>query len=71
QVYEFLKKYNIFSRKYFYPLCTDYKFSKKYKNLRIPNATKIGKQILCLPLYGELNQKDVEKICKIIKSKIN
>ena len=65
-VYEYLKKFNIFSRKYFYPLCTDYKFSEKNVNYNIPNAEKIVNQVLCLPLYGELTQNDIEKICKII-----
>jgi len=38
-VYEYLKKFNIFSRKYFYPLCNDYRFSKKKNsNYKIPNA---------------------------------
>ena len=66
QVYEYLKKFNIFARKYFYPLCTDYKYSKKEKNLRIPIAQEIANQILCLPLYSELSQKEIEKICRIL-----
>ena len=65
-VYEYLKNFNIFSRKYFYPLCTDYEFSKKDVIYNIPNAEKIVNQVLCLPLYGELTQNDIEKICKII-----
>lgn len=65
-VYEFLKKYNIFSRKYFYPLCTDYSFSKKEEEYKIPNARKIVNQILCLPLYGELTGENVVKICDIL-----
>ena len=66
QVNEYLKKYNIFTRKYFYPLCTEYKFVKNSDKIQIPNAKKIVKQILCMPLYGELNQDDVVKICKLL-----
>ncbi|KKM92155.1 hypothetical protein LCGC14_1221250, partial [marine sediment metagenome] len=58
-VYELLKKYNIFSRKYFYPLCTDYFFPMKKEEYKIPNARKIVNQVLCLPLYGELHKEDV------------
>ncbi len=67
-VYNYLKKYNIFCRKYFFPLCTDYKFYKKQIKIKIPNSELIAKQILCLPLYGNLKKKDVEKICKILIS---
>lgn len=69
-VYEFLKKYNIFSRKYFYPLCSDFSFSKKEEEYKIPNAKKIVNQILCLPLYGGLRKEDIEKICAILVRKI-
>ncbi len=66
QIYDNLKKYNIFSRKYFYPLCTDYKFYKEDKDWNIPNARKISNQILCLPLYGELKKPEIDKICQIL-----
>ncbi len=66
QLLNYLRKYNIFARKYFYPLCTDYAFLKKYNNPHLPIATKISNQILCLPLYGELTQNEINKICEII-----
>jgi len=65
-LYEHLKKYNIFSRKYFYPLCTDYKYIKKMRTGQNPNAKKITNQILCLPIYGKLIAQDIKKICDII-----
>lgn len=68
QVHENLKEYNVFSRKYFYPLCTDYKFSVNVNNKLLPNARKISNQILCLPLYGNLTHLMIEKICDIIIS---
>lgn len=67
QVYEHLKEYNIHSRKYFYPLCTDYKYYRNQNNLQIPNAKKIASQILCLPIFGELTPENIEKICDILK----
>jgi len=65
-VYEYLKKYNIFSRKYFFPLCTDYKFVKRENEIHLPNSEKVANQILCLPLYGDLTQEDIGKICKVL-----
>jgi len=66
QLLNYLREYNIFARKYFYPLCPDYAFFKKYNNPHLPIATKISNQILCLPLYGELTQDEINKICEIL-----
>ncbi|MEM8531557.1 MAG: DegT/DnrJ/EryC1/StrS family aminotransferase, partial [Chloroflexota bacterium] len=55
--------------KYFYPLCSNYTC---YRHLpssaseNLPVATAISKQVLSLPLYGELNVADIEKICTIL-----
>ena len=70
QIYEKLKKYNIFTRKYFYPLCSDY---ETYKNLEssskfnLPVANDIKHKVLCLPYYGNLNFETVIQICDILK----
>ncbi len=69
-VYDSFKKYNVFSRKYFYPLCSDYSC---YKHLHssaknnLPVANQIVKEVLSMPFYGGLSDNDVEKICEIIK----
>jgi dTDP-4-amino-4,6-dideoxygalactose transaminase len=71
QIYEKLKKYNIFTRKYFYPLCSDYKV---YKNLEsssitnLPIANDLKNKVLCLPYYGSLSNETVLKICDLIKT---
>ncbi|MDT8318409.1 MAG: DegT/DnrJ/EryC1/StrS family aminotransferase [bacterium] len=70
-VYEKLKEYNVISRKYFYPLCSDYScyqylHSSNPQNLLV--ARKVAREVLALPLFGELSIGDVEKICDIIKS---
>lgn len=65
-IYDKLKNYNIFTRKYFYPLCSSFKW---YKNLHydVPIAEKVSNEVLCLPLYGDLNEDEVNQICDIIK----
>lgn len=56
EVYEKLKDYNVFTRKYFYPLVTDYEcYQGKYNDSRLKNAKSISKGVLTLPLYGDLN----------------
>ena len=70
EVYMRLKGYNVFSRKYFYPLCSDYPY---YRNLpsadpaNLPVARKVVKEVLCLPLYGKLPLSAAEKICDMIR----
>jgi len=62
---------NIFPRKYFYPLITDFSLYKGYKILskhKIPNARKIADSVICLPLYPDLNEDDVSRVCEVIKN---
>ncbi|MEH1965510.1 DegT/DnrJ/EryC1/StrS family aminotransferase [Nostoc sp.] len=68
-VYNQFKQYNVFTRKYFYPLCSDYSYYKylpSSSSVNLPVANQIAKQVLSLPLYGSLSVDDVEKICKIM-----
>ncbi len=70
QLYDKLKKYNVFSRKYFYPLCSNincYKDLPSAKKANLPVANKVANEILCLPIYGNLNNESVKKISNIIK----
>lgn len=65
-----LKQCNIFTRKYFSPLCSDYSCysslpSSHEKNLQV--AQLIAKQVLCLPLYGKLDIEAVKNVCAIIR----
>ena len=71
ELFEKLKEYNIMSRKYFYPLCSNfdcYKDLPSASKSKLPVANKVAETVLSLPLYGNLNDCDVEKICKIILS---
>jgi len=67
RLYEELKGYNIFTRRYFYPLICDYPC---YRSIAIQDPLKIARRvaqrILTLPIYYDLSLDDVEKICDII-----
>ena len=69
-VYELLKMENIFARRYFYPLISQF---PTYINLpsaspaNLPVAEKITKEILCLPIYPDLKKSDQEKVIQILK----
>lgn len=64
---EELKKYNIFTKKYFFPLIPDLKY---YRNTELSDpltvARQVGKRVLILPNYPMLELADVHKICDII-----
>lgn len=64
-----LRKNNIISRRYFYPLISTF---STYKGLpsatteNLPNATRIANEVICLPMHHELSQEDVGRVLEII-----
>ena len=66
-----LKKY--FSKKYFYPLLTEFEIYKNFKkdDQKLTIAENAAKNILCLPIYPELEEKERVKIVNIILDQIN
>lgn len=66
-LYENLKKYNIFSRKYFYPLTANFQCYKGlFDTTSLINSKYISDRILTLPIYPDLPIKDVHNIVEII-----
>lgn len=69
-VYERLKKNNIYSRRYFYPLISQfptYRGLPSAKPENLPVATKVAEQVICLPIYPGLNKEIIVNICNYIK----
>lgn len=70
-VYDSFKNYNVYARKYFHPLCSEFTCYRQLNSARaenLPVANEIGRQVLSLPMYGDLTEADVRKICAILKS---
>jgi dTDP-4-amino-4,6-dideoxygalactose transaminase len=67
ELYAALQKYNIFTRRYFYPLVSDFPC---YRNLAhsdpLTTAGAVATRILTLPIYDSLALDDVERICDIV-----
>ena len=69
ELYDQLKPYNIFVRKYFHPLCSEYSC---YKSLptsapsNLPNAHKASAEVLSLPFFGELGVDGAHRVCDAI-----
>ena len=71
-LYEELKKKNIFTRRYFYPLVSSfnpYCHLPSARAANLPIATEHAGNVLCLPLYADLEFSDVQFICSIIKDR--
>lgn len=70
KIYERLKQNNIFCRRYFYPLISQFPAycdfpSAKPENL--PVATKIADQVICLPIYPDLSLDSIQYITSLIR----
>lgn len=68
-LHERLKRYNIITRKYFHPLCSDYSCYRQLPSAsprHLPNAHRAASEVLALPLYGALIADDVHRICDAI-----
>ncbi|MEO6992377.1 MAG: DegT/DnrJ/EryC1/StrS family aminotransferase, partial [Lacunisphaera sp.] len=67
-LYLALKEFNVFTRRYFYPLVTDFAC---YRNLvnddPLTVARGVAERILTLPIYDSLALEDVEQICGILR----
>ncbi|MGB4414205.1 MAG: DegT/DnrJ/EryC1/StrS family aminotransferase [Paludibacter sp.] len=71
-LYEKLKENNIFTRRYFYPLISSFEPYRELSSAmaaNLPIATKAADEVLCLPIYVELQDKDVQFIVKLILGK--
>ncbi len=71
QLYQELKKENIYTRRYFYPLISNlpsYSGLPSAAKSNLPIANAISQQVLCLPLYPDLEKHEVDRICSLIKS---
>ena len=71
-LYVLLQEHNIYGRRYFYPLISEfptYKGLPSASTANLPIASQVAKEVICLPIYPELKLEDVEKICKIIKNR--
>lgn len=69
ELYEHLKTYNYYGRRYFYPLISTFNMYKTLPSAdpdNLPVATRIADQVICLPIYPDLNVEHVDNIAAII-----
>lgn len=66
---EVLQKHNIYPRKYFYPLVTEFTCYKGMFSAETPIAKDVASRVLCLPIWGDIPDETILKICMIIREK--
>lgn len=69
QLFQRLKDNGIHARRYFYPLISDfpmYRDSPSAQPANLPVASAAARQVLCLPIYPDLDMPAVEEIANLI-----
>lgn len=70
ELYEMLKENNVYSRRYFYPLVSSFspynELASSAEN-NLPHASRLSEEVLCLPLYSDLDPDIVRKIAALIR----
>ena len=68
KVYVELEKNEIFGRRYFYPSLNTLNEKLGFGYIKTPISEDISSRILCLPIYGGLEEKEIVRIVEIINS---
>lgn len=69
KLYSKMKEVNVFARRYFYPLISEF---STYKGLpsadpaNLPHAHKLANSVLCLPMHHALTNEDINRIIELI-----
>lgn len=70
KLYEKMKVHSVLTRRYFYPLISDFSTYRGCEGANLenlPNAHKLASSVLCLPMHHLLSDKDVERIVELVK----
>jgi len=68
-MYERLKTYNIYTRRYFYPLCSEancYRALPSAELGKLPVARKAANEVLALPFFGSLGDEGAHRVSDAI-----
>ncbi len=66
-LYDILRKYDIYTRKYFYPITSDQAcFKNRYKNCNLTVARDMADHVLMMPIFERLTTEDQDRIIDIV-----
>ena len=64
---DILEKNEIYPRKYFHPIVTEYScYKKKYSKIAFTIAKDVSEKVLCLPLYDDMDNKIPELVASVL-----
>jgi dTDP-4-amino-4,6-dideoxygalactose transaminase len=72
ELYTKMKGNNIFGRRYFYPLISEFSTYRGLDSSRLENlpvANKMADSVICLPMYAGLENNSIERIVEIMRNK--
>ena len=70
EVYEMLRAQNIYGRRYFYPLISQFPTYRELPSSHpenLPVATQVAGQVICLPVYPGLRATEIESIISLLR----
>ena len=69
ELYQKLRDRSIYARRYFYPLISDFPMYRKMPSsahTNLPVAKRVAEQVICLPIYPDLRNEQIDLIIRII-----
>ena len=69
-LYQKLKDHDIYARRYFYPLISDFPMYRGMPSAQrgnLPVATDAAEKVLCLPIYPNLSDESVDRIVGLLR----
>lgn len=71
ELYDHLKANDVFARRYFYPLISEFPMYRSLPSAGRENlavAHHVANRVLCLPIYPDLPLDAVDRVCELIRS---
>lgn len=70
ELYERLRAHGVYARRYFYPLSSElplYRDLSSAASENLPVASRVAKQVLCLPIHADLTAEEQGRVIQLIK----
>jgi dTDP-4-amino-4,6-dideoxygalactose transaminase len=68
-LYQKLRDKGVYARRYFYPLVSDFPMYRGMQSAahdNLPVANKVAEQVICLPIYPDLSNEQIEFIARLV-----
>ena len=69
-----LRTAGVMPRRYFHPLIPEFQYYRSNSSAdsaRYPEALRIGQEVICMPIYPDLSDASVQRICRTIRATLS